>query len=99
MEVRSEKVVKSIDLIKNIVNDALKQKMWVFDPSTKRWFTPGEFMEVFERQDKLDIHWVDSIQVLDPVEGLEAADLQIQNLMARRAALAKRIVDYWKDKK
>lgn len=99
MEAKSDKTVKSTDLIKTIVNDALKQKMWVFDPASKRWFTPGEFMEMYERYDKLDITWLDNIQVLDPVEGLEAADQLIQSIMTRRTALAKRIVDYWKDKK
>lgn len=99
MEAKSDKAVKSTDLIRTIVNDALKQKMWVFDPASKRWFTPGEFMEMYERYDKLDITWLDNIQVLDPVEGLEAADQLIQSIMTRRTALAKRIVDYWKDKK
>jgi len=99
MEAKSDKNAKSNDLIRTIVNDALKQKMWVFDPASKRWFTPGEFMEVYERYDKLDIAWLDNIQVLDPIEGLEAADQLIQSIMARRTALARRIIDYWKDKK
>ncbi|MBE9599805.1 hypothetical protein [Pedobacter sp. MC2016-24] len=99
MEAKSDKNAKSSDLIRTIVNDALKQKMWVFDPASKRWFTPGEFMEMYERYDKLDITWLDNIQVLDPIEGLEAADQLIQSIMTRRTALARRIIDYWKDKK
>lgn len=99
MEAKSDKNAKSSDLIRTIVNDALKQKMWVFDPASKRWFTPGEFMEMYERYDKLDIAWLDNIQVLDPIEGLEAADQLIQSIMTRRTALARRIIDYWKDKK
>ena len=99
MEAKSDKNAKSSDLIRTIVNDALKQKMWVFDPASKRWFTPGEFMEMYERYDKLDITWLDNIQVLDPIEGLEAADQLLQSIMTRRTALARRIIDYWKDKK
>ena len=91
--------VRSIDFIKVIVKNALEEKMWVFDPSTKRWFTPGEFMEMYERYDNIDPKWIDNIQVLDPIEGLKAADQQIESLLARRTAFAERIVNYWKDRK
>lgn len=91
--------VRSITLIKAIVQNAIKSKMWVFDPSVKRWFTPEEFMETYERYDNIDTKWIDNIQVLDPVEGLEAADHQIESIIARRTAFAKRIIEYWKDRK
>jgi len=94
-----EQTVRSIDLIKAIVKNAINEKMWVFDPSTKRWFTPEEFMEMYERYDNIDTKWLYNIQVLDPTEGLEAADQQIESILARRRAFAKRIVDYWKNKR
>jgi hypothetical protein len=90
--------VRSITLIKAIVKNALNTKMWLFDPSTKRWFTPEEFMEMYERYDNIDVKWINNIQTLDPNEGLEAADQQVQSILTRRTIFAKRITEYWKNK-
>nr|WP_294873641.1 hypothetical protein [uncultured Pedobacter sp.] len=89
-----EQTVRTIDLIRKIFNNALKQRLWVFEPSVKRWFSPEEFMEMYERYDNLDPKWIAKIEVRDPMEGLEAADTQVESILARKAILTKKIIDY-----
>ncbi|ETZ21151.1 hypothetical protein [Pedobacter sp. V48] len=89
-----EQTVRTIDLIRKIFNNALKQRLWVFEPSVKRWFSPEEFMEMYERYDNLDPKWIEKIEVRDPMEGLEAADTQVESILARKAILTKKIIDY-----
>jgi hypothetical protein len=93
-----ENVVGSIDLITAIYKKALIEKMWVFDPSTKRWFTPEEFMDMYQRYDNLDVKWLKAIEVRDPYDGLAAADQQLGSICERRSVFEKRIIDYWKNK-
>ena len=94
-----EQKVRTIDLIRKIFNNAVKQGLWVFEPSIKRWFTPDEFMEMYERYDNLDPKWIEKIQIRDPTEGLEAADTQIESILYRQAILTKRIIEYERLKK
>ena len=73
--------------------------LWIFDPAVKRWWNPEEFMEMYERYDNMDPKWFENLQIRDPFEGLDAADVQIKDILDRKAILAKKIVDYWKDHK
>jgi hypothetical protein len=66
--------------------------MWVFDPSSKRWFTPEEFMDMYQRYDNLDVKWIKAIEVRDPYDGLAAADQRSkvsvkEDLFSRRESL------------
>jgi hypothetical protein len=93
-----ENVIRSIDLITAIYKKALNEKMWVFDPSSKRWFTPEEFMDMYQRYDNLDVKWIKAIEVRDPYDGLAAADQQLESICERRSVFERRIIDYWKSK-
>lgn len=93
-----EQKVRSIDLVRSIFNNAIKERQWIFEPSTKRWFNPEEFLEMYGRYDNIDLKWFEKIDVRDPMEGLEAADMQIESILSRKAILEKRIIEYWKGK-
>lgn len=88
---------RSIDMINTIVKKALNDKLWIFDPSIKRWFNPEEFYEQYYRYDNLDRKWIDKIQILDPMDGLKAADDQIESITARRIVFEKKIIDYYRN--
>jgi len=93
-----ERVARSIDLIKILVKKAVAEDMWLFDPGSKRWFSPEEFMEMYDRYDNLDVKWINSIEIRDPYEGLDAADQQVKSIMDRRSIFEKRIIEYYKTK-
>ncbi|MBG6233515.1 hypothetical protein IWX76_000070 [Pedobacter sp. CAN_A7] len=90
---------RSIDLIRIVVNKANAKRLWIFEPKVKRWWTPEEFMSQYERFENLDPKWIENLQVRDPLEGIEAADVQIKSILDRKAILIQKIVDYWKGKK
>ncbi|MES2826703.1 MAG: hypothetical protein V4687_01045 [Bacteroidota bacterium] len=94
----SEHVPRSADLLKVIYKKALAERLWIFDPSIKRWHTPEDFWENYQRYDNLEREWIDALQIMDPEEGLKAADQQIESIISRKAIFAKRIIDYWKSK-
>lgn len=91
-------VARSADLLRVIYKRALSDGLWIYDPSTKRWFNPEEFWEHYQRFDNLDRKWIDGLEIRDPDEGLQAADQQIESILSRKAIFMKRIVDYWKNK-
>jgi len=97
-EVNFEQPVRSIDLIKVVVKRALVERMWIYDPSSKRWYSPEEFMDMYERYDNLDVKWINGLEVMDASEGLQAADDYIESMLTRRKAFEQRIIEYWKGK-
>ncbi|RZJ87516.1 MAG: hypothetical protein EOO20_15905 [Chryseobacterium sp.] len=87
------------ELLDVIVKKAVANEQWIFIPDSKRWFSPEEFMEVHSRYDNLPIAWIEALQVMDPEEGLIAADQQIESILSRKAAFSKKIIEYWKARK
>ena len=86
------------ELLSVIVKKAILHEQWIFIPESKRWFSPEEFMELHIRYDNMPIAWIEALQLMDPEEGLIAADQQIESILSRKAAFAKRIIDYWKSR-
>jgi hypothetical protein len=94
-----EQKVSTLSLITIVFNNAVKQGLWLFDPSIKRWFNPDEFMDLYKNYDNLDPKWIEKIEIRDPIEGLEAADTQIESILSRKAILTKRVIEYERAKK
>jgi hypothetical protein len=72
--------------------------MSVFDPSSERWFTPEEFMELYQRYENLEVKWMKALEIGDPYNRLAAADQQVESICESRSVFEKRNIDYWKDK-
>jgi hypothetical protein len=53
---------------------------------------------MYQRYDNLDWKWLKAMEVLDPYDGLAAADQQVESICERRSVFEKRIIDYWKNK-
>lgn len=91
--------IRSSELLKVIYKKALAENRWIYDSKTKRWFTPEEFWEIYQRYDNIDQAWIDALQIRDPGDGLKAADQQIESILSRKAIFAQKIIDYWKAKR
>lgn len=96
---RYEPAIRTVDQIRGKVEQALNKGFWLYDPSDKRWWTPEEFNTHYSLTVNIKTEWLDKIRVLDPVDGLKAADHQIESITSRRTAFAQRIVDYYKNRK
>jgi multidrug efflux pump subunit AcrA (membrane-fusion protein) len=66
---------------------------WIYDPATKTWYTPEEFIAAFN-QSYADHPLFHRVRLMNPVEGLNAGYKQLENLQARLLAFSKRIMAY-----
>jgi len=77
-----------------LYNEARQLKLWFFDPQIKRWFTPEEFYNMYNKHpgnDKI-FH---RIQLKDPFDGIEAAHKQLENLSTRLLIFTRRVISYY----
>jgi hypothetical protein len=82
-------------LINKIVEKARHDNKWIYDPSIRRWYTPEEFLSTiksYTNQDKL----IQKVELRDPIEGVEAAFHQIQDVNGRLMPFIKKVIDYFK---
>lgn len=91
-------VPRAVDQMRPIVQKAIKEGMWLWDTKFRRWLTPEEFYDLYERHETLNQDWLDSIEIRDPQEGLDAADQQVESIICRRKLFEKRILEYFKNK-
>ena len=79
----------------NLVVQAQRENFWLFDSTTKEWFSPEEF-EKYYGSKELELGWYIKIKVLNPAEGLKGADIQIQKIVEKRGILQHRIIEYYR---
>ena len=79
----------------HLVQQAQRVDFWLFDTASKEWFTPEEF-EIRYSLDLFERGWYKNIKVLNPRDGLNAADIQIQKIIEKRAILQDRIINYYR---
>ncbi len=77
-----------------ICASALENGAWVYDPESKRWFTPQEFLELFGGY-YADHKLFHRVKIKDPVAGIEAGYKQLENLKARLLAFSKKVIAYY----
>lgn len=83
---------------RNLVVQACKKNYWLFDIESKEWFTPEEFDLRFTPE-QYEKGWHKRIKVLDPLDGLKAAEIQTQKIAEKRLVLQARIIKYYQKKK
>ncbi len=74
---------------------AREQRLWVFDPEIKKWYTPEEFVMLYERYITGHETLVQRMQLRDPFEGIEAAYHQMESLQSRAKAFTLRVLEYF----
>ena len=74
---------------------ARNKRHWIFDPSTKTWYTPEEFQDKFSKHSGFEDFFA-QCQVRDPQDGAEAAMKQAQQTQDRLTAFVNKVVEYYK---
>ena len=82
----------------DLVNAALRTDNWLFDPSTKTWYTPTEFKQQFERITAGNEKFLMQIQIRDPLDGVRAGKLRIQDMQIKLEDLTQKIISYYRNK-
>jgi hypothetical protein len=83
-------------LLKDFIATAKRSKYWIYHPGGKKWYTPEEFQEGVE-QHKIDLidGWLEKFKIMNPIKGLEAAEILAQQLNDKKIAFQKRVFDYY----
>jgi hypothetical protein len=81
-----------------IYERAKLQRKWIYDPQLKRWQTPEEFLENEKRYSGGEADRLSKLQVRDPMDGINASYVQLQDLKERMEIFVKRVLDYYKDR-
>jgi hypothetical protein len=74
---------------------AKNKKFWIFDPSTKTWYTPEEFYEKFKAHSGFEDFFA-QCQVRDPKDGVEAGMTRVQRMQDQLTAFVDKIIAYYK---
>lgn len=81
--------------IKNLVIVALRSNAWIFNSITKEWHSPEEFKAKYLTA-PYEEGWYHRFKVLHPLEGITAADKQIQKILEKKQDLVRRVLEYYK---
>ncbi len=73
---------------------AIENKLWVYSPEIKKWYTPEEFVALYERYAEPE-KMIQNMQLRDPFEGIEAAYHQMKSLQSRAKAFTLRVLEYY----
>ena len=80
-----------------VVRRAELENKWIFDSVTKEWFSPIELSTKYETVPNEE-GWYLRFKVLDAVEGLKAADVQLQKILSKKLELENRVIKFYKSK-
>ena len=85
--------------VRDVMQEALQKKMWIYDPSHKEWYSPEEFNDKFGRITQGFEAFVAQVQVREPYEGVKAALQRLLDMQVKLDNYLVRIIDYYKAKK
>jgi hypothetical protein len=60
------------------------------------WQSPEEFLECERRYSGDETNRLGRLQIKDPMQGIEASYIQLQNLKERMEIFVKRVIEYYK---
>ncbi len=81
-----------------IYEAAVAQNHWIYDPQLKRWQTPEEFLENEKRYSGGEPGRLSRLQVRDPMDGVNASYVQLEDLKVRMEIFVKRVLEYYKQR-
>ncbi len=76
-----------------VADKARAHSAWIYDPETKTWYTPDEFVAQFTRY-FADHPLFYRVKIKNPLEGLQAGYKQLEILQARLLDFSKKIIGY-----
>lgn len=95
-----------------IVKEAFAQRLWLFDKDNRRWFTPEEFLEVYQKK-QMNNYEVATLNknlvIRDPRDGntayhkeierrTERYQQEIEELRIKGEAFLNKVIEYYQSK-
>ncbi len=81
-----------------IYEAAVASNHWIYDPQLKRWQTPEEFLENEKRYAGGEPGRLSRLQVRDPMDGINASYVPLQDLKERMELFVKRVLEYYQQR-
>jgi len=92
---RSEPSADNRSLCHRIVAEANQKSLWVFDPSSKTWFTPNEFQDKYDRCRSGFEDFFAQCQVRNPTDGVIAGMTRIQRMQDQLTGFVNKVIGYY----
>jgi len=77
-----------------LTDEAKKLNLWLFDPQTKRWFSPEEFYGLYSNYPQNDKIF-QRVEIKNPIEGLQAGHQQLTSIQNRLESFGKKVIEYY----
>jgi hypothetical protein len=81
---------------KEIATEAKNKKLWIYDPSTRAWYTPEEFLEKFGRILTGQEKFLSQVQILHPDEGVKGGFKRMLDLQIKMEDFVARVTRYYR---
>lgn len=80
----------------DIVREASKRNLWLYDPRDKSWYSPEEFSTKFERIVAGNEKFLEKIQIRDPIDGIKGGYKRLQDIQIKLQDFTGRVLQYYK---
>jgi hypothetical protein len=81
----------------SITITAIHNNQWIFDTHTKLWYSPEEFQKFYSEAPYQE-GVRERFKLMNPTQGLIAADMQIQKILEKKQMLNQRVIEYYQSK-
>lgn len=83
-------------IVVDIVKEAKRRKLWIYDPSYKKWYSPEDFQHIFGQYADAKDSFVSQLQIRHPFEGVQAGFQRLNELQNKLRAFTKGVMEYYK---
>jgi hypothetical protein len=73
---------------------AIELGMWIYDPENKQWFTPPEFLRLYQKY-YINHPLFKRVKFKNPRDGIKAGYKQLNDLETRLKEFTQKIIDYY----
>ena len=84
--------------VTDLVNQARKERKWMYHPYHKKWWNPDEFSKEFALAPSTYFNGSNDIKLLDPFEGIKEANEKKAGLEKNIETFSERVLRYYQDK-
>ena len=99
MEARGYKEFRNA-VLEDFIKEAKKSGYWIFSIESKNWYSPAEFITLIENKTiNLRDGWIANYKIMNPIKGLDAADIQITKLIEKRASFLRKMLEFYQQNK
>ena len=83
------------DKARKIADEAKSKRLWLYDPSYKKWYSPEDFKHIFHF-DYANDEFLQKLQIRHPAEGIQAGFQRLLDIQNKLQAFINLVRDYYR---